>query len=1115
MNRILKYLFVVGVFITSYSKSFAGYYYFVGSYTPGSVSSLADVSNVNDWYDPNTGLAPSNFTTAGDVFDFFDVWADIKGLTIGDVEFTSTALGSGFPNARIYNSGTVTVTSSIAPRFLACRYVLDSFTTSKFEYNTGTQDIAGINYYDIVLSGGDKNFSNSFSVAHDCTFTGSTYDLTFSNGGTVQNLIFSGSDLVFGSAVSITNTTFSGTNFTINNTGNSISNTTFNSAASVNLNVTSTLENTITINDNVNFYINANTNIASSATFSIASGKTPKYYLNTQTAITDNRTTKTYPSEWIVNSNPVNINFGTYENLTIRDNAILLGSITVTNNLDLSFSTSAKTLNLNGLISPPALQKTLTVNGTINSSSSGVKITGTTGSSIALTKLNQSYTLYFDQTNATSRNIRNLTLSNGCTLNLGNDLNISNLITLNNGTLVLNGNILTFVGGTSPISRTTGSINASVANSKVIFAQTGSNVAATLLATAFPLEIAHLEIAFPSGGTLTQTSGSITTSSNFTLSAASNFYSINGQTLTIKGNLNNTNGALGGKFKGSTTSSLVCGATGTLYFNQSGTDSVLRNLTINNSKTVDLGNNLKIVGGSNYGVVTVESGATLNTNGYLTLRSHAGGSAMIGNSPGTISGSINVETFVPATARRFRFLSSPVTGATATHWRNNGTYTKYKGIQITGGGANWSTQGFDESITNNPSAFYYNEAAAGDDTTVSPGASNDAGWTAFSSGAEALNNGKGFRVLVRGDRGIDLKGTGGSTTPIATTLKVTGSYVGSSATINVTNSGRTKLNNGVNLVGNPYPCTIDWDALTLTNVDPSYLIYDPSGNRYRAWNGTTGGAGQYISSGQAFLVYCTSTSGGSITVNESDKVTNTTGGGFFQTKLTNHLKIELAYDTLNLDETFIHFRDDASNKLDQYDVRQVKNSGVNIASVDSANLAYNINSLGTLTGNRRIPLSVEGTAVSNGFQMTFNDVASFPNHKIYLIDNFKGTKTLLQEAMTVIIDITNDKSTYTNGRFFLDFEEIAQTKVAKINNTFGATLFPNPSTEDINLSFTKNYENKNVNYEINTIQGEKVLNGKLHISNDNKINIKALSPGLYIINISNNQLSQSIQFIKK
>lgn len=587
---------------------------------------------------------------------------------------------------------------------------------------------------------------------------------------------------------------------------------------------------------------------------------------------------------------------------------------------------------------------------------------------------------------------------------------------------------------------------------------------------------------------------------------------LNNNTLKVNGVINCTYTQT---LRGSATSSLVCGATGTLYFNQSGTDSVLRNLTINNSKTVGLGNNLKIVGGSNYGIVTVESGATLNTNGYLTLRSHAGGSAMIGNSPGTISGSINVETFIPPTARRFRFLASPVTGATAVHWRNNGNYEKYKGIQITGGGANWSTQGFDESLTNNPSAFYYNEAAAGDDTTVSPGASNDAGWTAFSSGAEALNNGKGFRVLVRGDRGIDLKGTGGPTSPIATTLKVTGSYVGSSATINVTNSGRTKLNNGINFIGNPYPCTIDWQALTLTNVHSHYLIYDPSGNRYRAWNGTTGGAGRYISSGQAFLVYCTSTSGGSITVDESDKVTNTTGGGFFQTKLTNHLKIELAYDTLNLDETFIHFRDDASNKLDQYDVRQVKNSGVNIASIDSANLAYNINSLGTLTGNRRIPLSVEGTAVSNGFQMTFNDVASFPNHKIYLTDNFKGTKTLLQEAMTVIIDITNDKSTYTNGRFFLDFEEIAQTKVAKINNTFGATLFPNPSTEDINLSFTKNYENKNVNYEINTIQGEKVLNGKLHISNDNKINIKSLSPGLYIINISNNQLSQSIQFIKK
>ncbi len=1113
--NITKYLLVVLLYLGTSTKLFAGYYYFVGSYTPGSTSSLADISNPSDWYDPNTGLTASNFTTSGDVFDFFNVWADMKGITIGDVEFTSTALGSGFPNARIYNSGTVTVTSSVAPRFLACVYLLDSFTTSKFEYNTGNQDIAGINYYDIVLSGGDKNFSNSFNVAHNCTFTGSTYDLTFSNGGTIQTLSFSGSDLIFGSAVSISNTTFSGSNYTVNNTGNSISNVTFNSAANVNLNVSTTIENTTTINENVSFYVNANTTLSSSAVFTIASGKTPKYYLNTQTAITDNRSSKTYPSEWIVNSNPVNLNFGTYENLTINDNAIMLGSITVTNILDLSFSTSAKYLNLNGLISPPALQKTLTVSGTVNSSSNGVKITGTLGSSIALSKSSQSYTLYFDQTNATSRNLRNLTLSNGSSLVIGNDLNISNLITLNNGTLTLNGNTLTFVGGASPISRTTGTINASASNSKVLFAQTTANIAATLLATAFPLEIAHLEIAFPSGGTLTQNSGAITTSANFTLSNSNNFYNLNGQTLTIKGNLNNTNGSTGGKFKGSATSSLVCGATGTLYFNQTGTDSTLKNLTINNSKTVDLGNNLKIVGGSSYGVVTVESGATLNTNGYLTLRSHAGGSAMIGNSPGTISGSIMVETFVPATARRYRFLSSPVTGATAVHWRNNGTYTKYKGIQITGGGANWSAQGFDESQTNNPSAFYYNEAAAGDDTTVSPGASNDAGWTAFSSGSEALVNGKGFRVLVRGDRGIDLKGTGGSTSPIATTLKVTGSYVGTSATINVTNSGRTKLNNGINFVGNPYPCTIDWDALTLTNVDPSYLIYDPSGNRYRAWNGTTGGAGRYISSGQAFLVYCTSTSGGSITVNESDKVTNTTGGSFFQTKLTNHLKIELAYDTLNLDETYIHFREDATDRLDRFDVRQVKNSGVNIASIDSANLAYNINSLGNLTGSRRIPLSVEGTAISNGFKLTFNDVATFPFHKIYLIDNFKGTKTLLQEAATFVVDITADKSSYQNGRFYLDFEELPQTNIKKINSDMGLVLFPNPANDIINLEFGNTLKNKNFQFNISSIHGESVLAGNLTAAEQNKINIKNLASGIYFINISNSEKSQSIQFIKK
>ena len=152
--------------------------------------------------------------------------------------------------------------------------------------------------------------------------------------------------------------------------------------------------------------------------------------------------------------------------------------------------------------------------------------------------------------------------------------------------------------------------------------------------------------------------------------------------------------------------------------------------------------------------------------------------------------------------RKFRFLASPVVGATAANWRNNGTNTAGIGTHITGGVGN----NFDQSTTNAASAFWYNEVNAGSDVTVGSGATSDPGWTAFANGnTEALTNGKGFRILVRGDRTISLDGLG-SVTPTNTTLSVTGSYVGASKTIATTKTN-SNTNSGFNLVLYRYPPT--------------------------------------------------------------------------------------------------------------------------------------------------------------------------------------------------------------------------------------------------------------------------------------------------------------------
>jgi hypothetical protein len=242
-----------------------------------------------------------------------------------------------------------------------------------------------------------------------------------------------------------------------------------------------------------------------------------------------------------------------------------------------------------------------------------------------------------------------------------------------------------------------------------------------------------------------------------------------------------------GKFIGSNTSGLILDGIAspvTLYFDNTNdaTTNVLDNLTITPVATVNLANKLYITG------TFALNGSTFNIagNSNLTLRSTSiDATARVApvSAGGSINGEVTVERFIPA-KRSFRFLSPSVTTSTSirTNWMegglNPGVYEindplpKY-GTNITGAGG--TANGFDPTITNNPSLYTFN--------------TSQQKWDPVGNTDGKLNAGDAYRLMIRGSRSTQMWQHDNNPAPTNTVLRATGTYV--TGTVHRTLSGST------------------------------------------------------------------------------------------------------------------------------------------------------------------------------------------------------------------------------------------------------------------------------------------------------------------------------------
>ena len=446
---------------------------------------------------------------------------------------------------------------------------------------------------------------------------------------------------------------------------------------------------------------------------------------------------------------------------------------------------------------------------------------------------------------------------------------------------------------------------------------------------------------------------------------------------------------------------------GTLAFNGSGDqDFGGAGKTYNNLIVDKSGGNVQFTSSvSLTGRLTIESPTTVITGGVLTLLSTsdgATGNGSIGPIPtgASISGNVSVRRYMSEEGRIYRYISSPIQSMTVAQ-------LQAAGIIVSG-----DFDGASPCLGCQPSMYWWDETLGGD---------NSVGYIPFPSmsNSESMEVGRGYATFVADD-----------VIPGNVTINYSGTINSGDISLPVTYTETgNPSSDGWNLVGNPYPSSIDWDqGWTKARVSPVIAIRNNGdGGVYQYWDGTgdpNGIPSGVIATGQAFWVRATDDNP-VLTIHESAKSSLT--GIFFRENVREEniptLAISLKKGT-DVDVAYYKVRKNAKPELDDLDGPKLNNVIFDISTLTPDGISMAINATDKpLCGE---PLRLRIQDVTNGtYQISAQRKGLFEGYQVTLVDKYTSMNFDLTSGGEYEFTVTNDAATKAHDRFSVILTEPA------------------------------------------------------------------------------------------
>ncbi len=544
-----------------------------------------------------------------------------------------------------------------------------------------------------------------------------------------------------------------------------------------------------------------------------------------------------------------------------------------------------------------------------------------------------------------------------------------------------------------------------------------------------------------------------------------------------------------------TLTTLAASASGnTVNYNRAGAQTIkvpsstYTNLTISGSGTKSLAGATSITG-----TLTVSAGTFSVSGQTFTLISDGNGTARIADNTGggTISGTVVMQRYVAGSAC-YHMIGSPMTDATILQLDDDVTL-----------------QGLvDRHPTQLPSLYYYDESTTGDwaNTYVVP-----AGGT-----ADLMVNGRGYDLYFFQSN-------------LPATVDITGTPKSGAANLNVTYNPTgpgDPVNDGWNLVSNPYPSAIDWDAAwtTKTNVATTFYIWDETISDYRSYQTGVGGNGtRYIASMQAFWIQTTASSP-SLTCPESVKSSQDpsfykNGNGTIA-NLPDLMRLRVVDNNSPehfSDAALVRFTKDAKTSYEpEYDSHRLFSPTSlipNLSTLSTDKLPLTVNTFPALNRGYDIPVALH-VGATGSYTISAENLASFPSGTSVTLEDLDNGKITDMTRNSYTFDAASDKERKT--RFVLHIGP---------QQTIPAEAEPIPSDE-ISINSLDGHININFNYSeavnssvsIYDVLGKKVSEVKNISADKNLLSIDlSFAPGgIYLVNVQsgNRALNKKVELKK-